>query len=86
MNIFIPVAPMHYNKQPTSDIWHHINCLRTLRRKLNKHPTNHNQVKYDNSSNLLQAKISSAKDNYESSQITSFADVSNSKIYICLVH
>ena len=43
MNMFIPVAPIHYNKQPTwfnSDIRHHINCLQTLRRKLNKNPTN----------------------------------------------
>ena len=65
MNIFIPVVPIHYNKQPAwfnSDIQYHINCFRTLGRKLNKHPTNNNQT--NNSSNLHQEKISSAKDNY----------------------
>ena len=81
MNMFIPVAPIHYNKQHTwfnSDIQHHINCLRTLRCKLNKNPTNNNLVKYDNSTNPLH---SSAKDNYESRLIISFANTNNSKIY-----
>ena len=81
---FIPVAPIHYNKQPVwfnSDIRHHINCLRTLRRKLNKHPTNNNKTKYNNSSTLLQTKIRSAKDNYESNLVASFTNTNNSKIY-----
>ncbi|MCY3929513.1 MAG: reverse transcriptase family protein [Acidobacteria bacterium] len=81
---FVPTVPTCYNKQPTwfnSDIRHHIKCLRTLKRKLNKRPTNNNKVKYENSSNLLQAKISSAKANYESNLISAFANNNNSKIY-----
>ena len=38
-------------------------------------------MKYENSSNLLQTKISSAKANYESDLITSFANNNNSKVY-----
>jgi len=52
-----------------------------LRRKLSKHPANNNKIKYNNSSNLLQAKISSAKDNYESNLVASFTNTINSKIY-----
>jgi len=75
---------MHYNKQPAwfnSDIQHHINCLRTLRCKLNRHRNNNNKIKYNNSCNLLQAKISSAKDDYEPNLVASFTNTYNSKIY-----
>ena len=58
-----------------------IKCLRTLRRKLNKRPTDNNKTKYENSSNLLQAKLSSAKTNYESDLITAFANNNNSRVY-----
>ena len=61
-----------------SNIQHHIKCLRTLRCKLNKCPTENNK-KYENSSNLLQAKINSAKANYESDLITAFAN-NNSRV------
>ena len=57
---FAPTSPTSYNKQPTwfsSDIRHHIKCLRTLRRKLNKRPTDNNKIKYANSSNLLNLEI-----------------------------
>ena len=84
INRFVPVVSVCHNKQPAwfnSDIRHHINCLRTLKRKFNKHPTTNNKAKYENSCNLLQAKINSAKDTYESTLINSFTDVNNSKIY-----
>ena len=80
--LFLHLDFLILNKQPNwfnSNIRHHIKCLRTLWHKLNKHPTDYNKMKYKNSSNLLQTKISSA--NYESDLITSFASNNNSKVY-----
>ena len=55
--------------------------MRTLKCKLSKRPTENNKMKYDNSSNLLQAKISSVKTNYESDIITALTNNNNSKVY-----
>ena len=68
-------SPTSYNKQLkwfNSNIQHHIKCLRTLRRKLNKCPTENKKKKYEDFSNLLQAKINPAKANYESDLIIAF--------------
>jgi len=81
---FVPTVPTRLNKQPiwfNSDIRHHANCLRTLERELNEHPTLSNKLKYENSSNFLQDKISSAKANYESNLISTFTTTNNSKVY-----
>jgi len=78
---FIPTTVFQSNNQPVwfnSDIRHHINCLRTLRRKFTNNPTGHNKNKLESSQKLLQAKISNAKTNYETNLITTF---DNSKIY-----
>ena len=84
INKFVPTSPTSYNKQPkwfNSNIQHHhIKSLRTLRCKLNKCPTENNK-KYEDFSNLLQAKINSAKANYKSDLITAFANNNNSKVY-----
>jgi len=81
---FVPTVPTRLNKQPiwfNSDIRHHTNCLRALKRNFNQHPTLYNKLKYENSSNLLQDKISSAKANYESNLIFTFTTTNNSKVY-----
>jgi len=81
---FVPTILTRLNKQPiwfNSEIYHHTNRLRTLKCKLNKHPTLNNKLKYENSSNLLQTKINSAKANYESNLISAFANTNNSKVY-----
>jgi len=61
------------------DIRHHINFLRTLRRKFINNPTEYNANKLDSSQELLQAKINNVKTNYETNLITTS---DNSKIYI----
>ena len=70
---FVPLTVIKPSSQPVwfnSDIRHHINCLRTLRRKFNNNPTEYNKNKLDSSQNLLQAKISNARTIYESNLIT----------------
>ena len=78
---FVPLTVIKPSSQPVwfnSDIRHHINCLRTLRRKFNNNPTEYNKNKLDSSQNLLQAKISNARTIYESNLITTS---DNSRIY-----
>ena len=78
---FIPITTIKPNSQPVwfnSDIRHHINCLRSLRRKFNNNSTEYNKNKLETSQNLLQAKISNAKMTYESNLVTTS---DNSKIY-----
>ena len=60
INQFVPMTVIHHNHQPkwfNSDIRHHIKCLHTLKRKYNKHPTNNNKVKIEESETLLQPKL-----------------------------
>ena len=81
---FIPIITVQDNNHPpwfNSDIRHHIKCLRTLRRKHSKHPTDYNHTKLENSQVQLQSKISDAKNRYECNLVTQFAGNSNSKIY-----
>ena len=81
---FIPTTVINHQRQPkwfNSDIRHHIKCLHTLKRKYNKHPTDSNKVKIEESENLLQAKISHAKSNYEANLVSTYANNNNSKIY-----
>ena len=65
---FIPRIKIHSNQQPrwfTPEIRHHLKCLRTLRRKHKRHPTNHHSEAIYHSEAILQAKISKAKIDYE---------------------
>ena len=48
-----------------SEIRHHINCLHTLRRKYNKHPTDSIKSHIEESESSLLTKITDAKTNYE---------------------
>jgi len=73
INQFAPTIMVYHNNQPkwfNSSIRHHVNCVWTLHCKYNRHPTNHNKLKLENSETLLKAKISNAKVNYESSLIS----------------
>ena len=84
INQFVPMTVIHHNHQPkwfNSDIRHHIKCLHTLKRKYNKHPTNNNKVKIEESETLLQPKLSNAKSDYEARLVSTFANNNNPKIY-----
>ena len=81
---FIPTITVRDNNQPlwsNPDIWHHIKCLRTFRRKYNNHPTEHNLANLEQSQQQLQLKISAAKSDYEHNLVSEFANNNNSKIY-----
>ena len=61
---FIPITTIKPNSQPVwfnSDIRHHINCLRSLRRKFNNNSTEYNKNKLETSQNLLQARSAMLK-------------------------
>ena len=80
---FTPTVRVNRYNQPkwfNSSIRHNINCALTLRRKYNRHPSEQNKLKLENNETLLQAEISNAKADYESTLISSFF-YSNSKIY-----
>ena len=81
---FIPRIKIHSNQQPrwfTPEIRHHIKCLRTLRRKHKRHPTNHHSEAIYHSETILQVKISKAKIDYESNLISNCAFNNTSTIY-----
>ena len=68
--------------QIPSHIRHHIKCLHILKRKYNKCSTDSNKVKFGESENLLQAKISQdSKFNYEANLVSTYANNNNSKFY-----
>ena len=80
---FIPTVRVNRYNQPkwsNSSIRHNINRVRTRRHKYNKHPSEQNKLKLENNETLLQAEISNAKADYESTLISNFS-YSNSKIY-----
>ena len=80
---FVPTVRVNRYNQPkwfNSSIRHNINRVRTLRRKYNKHPSEQNKIKLENNETQLQAEISNAKADYESTLISNFS-YSNSKIY-----
>jgi len=83
-DLFNPIISAHSNQQPpwfNSDIKHHINCLRTLKRKHSAHPTEHNHSKLVNSQDQLLHKINNAKSRYESDLMAGLASNNNSKIF-----
>ena len=75
---------IHHNHQFNSDIRHHIKCLHNLKTKYNKHPTNNNKVKIEESESLLQPKLSNAKSDYEARLVSTFANNNNPKVAIWL--
>jgi hypothetical protein len=84
INLYIPKVKRRWLKYPcwfTSEIKHHLNCLRTLKRRTTAHPTVCNQSKLKSSMKHLQDKIISAKTSYETQLIKTFASNNNSKFF-----
>ena len=84
MRLYIPYTKFCSHQNPpwfTSDIRHHIKCLRTLRRKFRLHPSDEMAAKVKSLEILLQEKIRLAKNSFESSLINDFALANSNKIY-----
>ena len=84
MSIYIPKVRLTPRKHPNwynPDIRLMLNCIRTLRRKCNKHPTSYNLSKLQNLEKQLQNKLMLAKTTYEKNLIDTFSKVNSSKIY-----
>ena len=69
----------------TSDITHHLNCVRILRRKAKAHPTEHNTSKLKSSELCLKEKALLAKTQYETNKFTKvpLPTVQQSTIFSC---
>ena len=82
--MYTPKVKLKPGKQPkwyNSDIRHHLNCIRTLRRKCSSHPTSFNFSKLQALEIQLQDKMSAAKSSYESSLIQNLSKGSDSRVY-----
>ena len=64
-----------------SDIRHHLNCLRTLRRRNKSRPSNNLMRKIQISEELLKLKMTQAKSNFESKLIESLQSGTSSNIF-----
>ena len=83
MNLHIPKIKIHNHLQPkwyTSEINHHIKCLRTLCHEYKHHPTEHRAAAIKNSERDLESKINNAKLAYESNLVNNFSSFNNSSI------
>ena len=67
------IITINLRKWFNSSIRHNVNRVCTLRCKYNRHPSEQNKLKLENNERLLEAEISSAKADYESSLISSFS-------------
>ena len=88
--MYIPKIPNKIANQPkwfNSHIRHKINCLRTLKRKSLKHPSETNKLKVKHLEDELQQIITAAKLDYESHLVYNFALTNSNKIfrYISLI-
>ncbi len=84
MHLFIPKIKLKSSANPkwfTPNISHSLNCLRTLRKRFSKYPTDHIKAEIEILESELKAKISSAKSVYEANLITRFGPQNPSKIY-----
>ena len=74
MLLYIPKVRLRCRQGPKwfdSNIRHRFNCLRTLRRKYNSHPTLHTLLKIKSLEEHLQTEVSSAKSAFESNLLKS---------------
>ena len=81
---FIPLIKhnsAYHPKYFTPPIRHQVNCVRSLKKKYHKSPTNANLTRLNNTEKLLANQINSAKSEYESRLINDFAFNNQSKIY-----
>ena len=84
MHLHIPKVKLKLQNCPkwfNSEIRHHINCLRTLRRKCRCHPTPHNLTKLNLYESDLQKRIIAAKTSFEMNLIQNLSQRNNSKIF-----
>ena len=84
MREFIPLIKQNAAYHPkyfTPSIRHQVNCVRSLKKKYYKSPTNANLTRLNNIEKLLANQISSAKSEYESKLINDFAFNNQPKIY-----
>ena len=75
VSLFTPkiyVSHRHNPKWFNSEIRHHLQCLRSMRRKCKSHPTLHLKNKTQLSEKLLQSRIEQAKVDNESKLIESY--------------
>ena len=81
---FIPLIKQNAAYHPkyfTPPIRHQVNCVRSLKKKYHKSPTNANLTRLNNTEKLLANQINSAKSEYESRLINDFAFNNQPKIY-----
>ena len=79
MNLYIPKVKMKSRKYPrwcNADIIHHLNCLRSLRRRIREHSTDQSMASLKSSEKFLHDKFLhdkclSAKASYESNLVCS---------------
>ena len=84
MREFIPLIKQNAAYHPKyffPSIRHQVNCVRSLKKKHYKSPTNTNLTRLNNTEKLLANQISSAKSEYESKLIKDFAFNNQPKIY-----
>ena len=81
MKLFIPKVRLRSHQRPkwvTSNLQHHLNRFRTLKRKCKLHPTLPNLSRLKS---MLQVKLKQAKSTYETNLVLDFACSQNHKIY-----
>ena len=84
MDLFIPKVRLRSHQRPkwiTSSLQHDINCLRTIRKRSESHPTPLNFTKLQSSESLLEEKLKAAKSSYENSVALDLASSKSHKIY-----
>ena len=84
MLLYIPKVRLKSRQSPKwfdSHIRHLLNCLRTLRRKYNAHPTPHLLLKINSLEERLQTQISSAKSAFESHLLMSLQSNDSTKFF-----
>lgn len=84
MHMFIPKIKLSSSQTPkwyTSNIRHQIKCLRTLRKKHKRHPTDHNLLQVQTAEKDLQNNIQLAKASFEAKLVQDFAFSNNPKIF-----
>ena len=84
ISLYVPKIHLKRRNGPkwlNSDIRHHRNCLRTMRRRSKFHPTPHRNHKIMSSEISLRSKITQAKALYESKLIESFKTNHSQAIY-----
>ena len=84
MSIFIPKIHVRTHQGPkwfTSDIRHHLKCLRSLRKRFKSRPTQHVSLKIRDYEDLLQLKMAHAKAFFEKKLIDTLESGQSSAIF-----